>query len=277
MKSVLRFLQRIWFLRVLRRIYLASKYFNKKYIEILRWGFRSKEDTNFTYDLDETNIIYLAQVIAHITGNTPQLLEEYINEARNDQELKKHIVNETLKSDFKNRADLDIYFGRRLGWYAFVRAIKPGIVVETGVDKGMGSVLLCAALLKNKAEGFEGQYYGTEINPDGGYLLKGKYQEIGRILYGDSIDTLSKFNEPIDLFINDSDHSAEYEYKEYLTIKDKITDKSILLGDNSHCTDKLSIFSLETDRDFLFFKEQPKNHWYPGAGIGISFKRNVYH
>lgn len=277
MKSVLRFLQRIWFLRILRRIYLASKYFNKKYIEILRWGFRSKEDTNFTYDLDETNIIYLAQVIAHITGNTPQLLEEYINEARNDQELKKHIVNETLKSDFKNRADLDIYFGRRLGWYAFVRAIKPGIVVETGVDKGMGSVLLCAALLKNKVEGFEGQYYGTEINPDGGYLLKGKYQEIGRILYGDSIDTLSKFNEPIDLFINDSDHSAEYEYKEYLTIKDKITDKSILLGDNSHCTDKLSIFSLETDRDFLFFKEQPKNHWYPGAGIGISFKRNVYY
>jgi predicted O-methyltransferase YrrM len=275
MKKVLRFLKRIWLLQFIRRVYHASKYFNKKYFEILKWGFQSREDTNYTYDLTETNIIYLSQIIAHITGKDIKLILEYIEEARNDQELKEHIIKETLKSYFKNRADLEVHFGRRLGWYAFVRIMKPQIVVETGVDKGLGAVLLCAGLLKNKGEGFSGRYYGTEINPNGGYLLKGKYQEIGRILYGDSIGSLSKFNETIDLFINDSDHSTTYEYKEYLTIKDKITDKSILLGDNSHCTDKLSVFSIETDRDFLFFQEQPKNHWYPGGGIGISFKRNV--
>jgi hypothetical protein len=275
MKNILRFLQKIWVLRFLRRIYHASRYFNKKYCEILKWGFRSKEDTNYTYDLREPNIIYLSQIIAHITGKNQDLILGYINEARNDRELKEHIVKETLKSKFRNRADTEIHFGRRLGWYAFVRALKPLIVVETGVDKGLGAVLLCAALLKNKAEGYNGQYYGTEINPDGGYLLKGKYQEIGRILYGDSIESLSKFNDPIDLFINDSDHSDVYEYKEYIAIKDKINDRSILLGDNAHATDKLSVFSIETGRDFLFFHEQPKDHWYPGSGIGISFKKNM--
>ena len=182
MKNVLRFLQRIWFFNFLRRIYNASKYFNKKYIEILKWGIRSKEDTNYTYDLTEGNIIYLSQIIAHITGQNHKLILEYINEARNDQALKEHIVNETLKSEDKNVADLDIHFGRRLGWYAFVRAIKPHIVVETGVDKGLGAVLLCAALLKNKEEGINGRYYGTEINQQAGYLLKGKYQEAGQIL-----------------------------------------------------------------------------------------------
>jgi hypothetical protein len=28
---------------------------------------------------------------------------------------------------------------------------------------------------------------------------------------------------------------------------------------------------MKTGRNFVFFKEQPKAHWYPGAGIGISY------
>jgi predicted O-methyltransferase YrrM len=158
-----------------------------------------------------------------------------------------------------------------LGWYAFARILKPKIVVETGVDKGLGSVVLCAALLKNKEEGFPGKYYGTDINPNAGYLLNGKYKEVGEIKYGDSIETLKSFKKSIDLFINDSDHSIEYEYREYLTIKDKINDRTVILGDNSHCSDKLVLFSNETKRNFLFFSEEPLNHWYPGGGIGISF------
>ena len=147
----------------------------------------------------------------------------------------------------------------------------PKIIIETGVDKGIGSVLLCSALLKNKEEGFDGRFFGTDINPEAGYLLKGKYAEVGKILYGDSIETLSQFNEKIDLFINDSDHSAEYEYQEYIAIKDKIAENAVILGDNSHTTDKLAIVSNETKRNFLFFREEPSGHWYPGAGIGISF------
>jgi hypothetical protein len=95
---------------------------------------------------------------------------------------------------------------------------------------------------------------------------------MGEILYGDSIASLSNFTDNIDLFINDSDHSADYEYKEYLTINKLLTDKSIILGDNSHCTSKLADFSREMNRNFIFFQEITKNHWYPGAGIGISYK-----
>ena len=102
--------------------------------------------------------------------------------------------------------------------------------------------------------------------------MEGKYKEVGEILYGDSIKSLSEFSEKIDLFINDSDHSADYEYQEYLTIKDLLREKAIILGDNSHCTSKLAEFSRETGRSFIFFQETPLNHWYPGAGIGISYK-----
>ena len=207
-----------------------------------------------------------------ITRVDSKKIIEYINEARNNEQLKEHIISATMKSTQKEYADLRADFGIRLGWYAFARTMKPKIIVETGVDKGIGSVLLCSALLKNKEEGFEGRFFGIDINPEAGYLLNGKYAEVGKILFGDSINTLSQFTEKIDLFINDSDHSADYEYREYITIRDKISDNAVLLGDYSHTSDKLSIFSYETKRNFLFFREEPNDHWYPGAGIGISFK-----
>ncbi len=274
MRKILRFFKSIWIINFIRRIYNASKYFNYRYRQILKWGITSKEDTNYTYNLSPVNIHYLAKTISVVTGVDYPLILSYINEAENDTVLKNSIIESYKNSPLKKYADPEIRFGRRIGWYAFVRALKPEIIVETGVDKGLGSVLLCAALLKNKAEGFEGRYYGTDINPAAGYLLCGKYKEAGEILYGDSIKTLLQFTKNIDLFINDSDHSAEYEYKEYLTIKNLITDKTVILGDNAHCTDKLAVFSDETNRDFLFFNEVPINHWYPGAGIGISFIKN---
>jgi hypothetical protein len=262
-------------LRIPKRVLYAMSYYNKKYIQILKWGVNSKENANYTYDLTESNIFYLAQTISVVTQVDSSKIIEYINEARNNKKLKDHIISETMKSPLKEYADLRVDFGRRLGWYAFARVLKPKIIVETGVDKGIGSVLLCSALLKNKEEGFNGFFFGTDINHEAGYLLKGIYSEVGKIIYGDSIVTLSHFNEKIDLFINDSDHSADYEYQEYITIRDKISADAVLLGDNSHISDKLAIFSSETKRNFLFFKEEPNKHWYPGAGIGISFKRHL--
>lgn len=133
--------------------------------------------------------------------------------------------------------------------------------------------MLCVAILKNKEEGYDGRYFGTDIDPCAGYLLKGIYKDVGEILCGDSVKSLSKFKK-IDLFINDSNHSSAYEYQEYQAIRGLITDSSILLSDNAHCTDRLAVFSSELGRSFLFFQEKPRDHWYPGAGIGISFKRN---
>ena len=79
---------------------------------------------------------------------------------------------------------------------------------------------------------------------------------MGEILYGDSIESLSNLNENIDLFINDSDHSAVYERNEYLTIINKLNTNSVILGDNSHSTDELLNFSIINKRNFVLFKEK---------------------
>jgi hypothetical protein len=148
--------------------------------------------------------------------------------------------------------------------------MKPKVIVETGVDKGLGSVLLCSALLRNQREGFPGRYFGTDIDGMAGYLLAPPYDSVGQILYGDSIESLGQL-EGVELFINDSDHSSDYERREYEIVAPKLTDRAIILGDNAHCNGELASFSRDYGRQFLFFREEPAGHWYPGAGIGISF------
>jgi predicted O-methyltransferase YrrM len=257
----------------LYRTRTALSYYYAPLFNLVKWLFKSNEHTNLTYNLERNNQRYLASVIAHLVDSDFSTILGYMDEAEGDAQLKRHIENVTTASRFAATADREVRFGRRLGWYAFVRATKPHIVVETGVDKGLGACLLSAALLKNSEEGHEGRYFGTDINPDAGYLLSGKYAEYGRILYGDSIETLTSFSSQVDLFINDSDHSADYEEREYEVIAPKLSEGAIVLGDNSHVTDKLLDFSLKHGRQFIFFAEKPADHWYPGGGIGISVPR----
>lgn len=263
-------------IKPIRRLYdafLATRYFNIKYIQILKWMYLSNEDTNFTYNLTDKNKLELLKTIESCLNVPFNQLEKYLDEILNDEKLKFFLERKIEDSKSRNFADKNFHFSRRLGWYIITRVLKPKVLIETGVDKGVGSVILCAALLRNKDEGFLGRYYGTDINYEAGYLLGEKYKSVGEIIYGDSIVSLNKFDKKIDLFINDSDHSPSYEYQEYQTIKNKLNPGAIILGDNSHVTDELLKFSIENDRMFIFFKEEPKDHWYPGAGIGISFTR----
>ena len=48
--------------------------------------------------------------------------------------------------------------------YAISRALKPKIIIETGVSHGVGSCVLSKSLILNKIDGFPGKYFGTEID-----------------------------------------------------------------------------------------------------------------
>lgn len=237
----------------------------------MRWGIDSREDTNFTYELTEGNLLYLAHTVAVVAKVDPQTVLTYIREAQTDEALRNYVLEKTKLSSYRRVADLRVEFGRRLGWYALVRLRKPAVVIETGVDKGLGAVLLCSALLRNRAEGSPGRYYGTDIALKAGYLLDGPYREVGQVLYGDSITSLRAFDQPIDLFISDSDHSAVYEHDEYRVVLPKLSADGLMLSDNAHITTVLAELSIEVGRKFVYYQETPKDHWYPGAGIGFSY------
>jgi len=240
---------------------------------VMRWLLVSREDTNYTYDLTPQNRLHLAHLLAVVTGCPVTEIKGYMAELDGDDALRAHIAANFDAQTPVARAISDRYarYGRRMGWYALVRICKPKLLVETGVDKGLGSVVLCAALLRNRAEGSAGRYLGTDIRPEAGALLTGPYAEVGRILYGDSIASLKTIADPIDLFINDSDHSADYEAREYETIAGRLSAEAVVIGDNAHVSDKLAAFAEATGRKFVFLREQPQDHFYPGAGIGLAY------
>lgn len=258
-------------LLMIPRLRIALPYLLVPCVRMLRWLWTSRESTNFTYHLTSDNLAYLAVVTAAATARPVAEIERYFMELQNNNELREHLIAATRRSPRNFLADNEIRYARRIGWYAFVRALKPKVVIETGVDKGLGSCVLAAALKRNAEEGHPGRYYGTDINPDAGYLFSGSYRQFGEIVYGDSIASLSAFTEQIDLFINDSDHSADYEAREYDTIVSKLSPDAVILGDNAHCNNRLLDFSSQQGRQFIFFREVTADHWYPGAGIGISY------
>jgi len=116
--GILKILKSIKAINAIRRFFIAAGYFNHKYPQIIKWLFTSDEDTNFTYNITEKNKLYLAYMISEITGTDTYKILEYFSEVSYQK------------------------IGRRLGWYAFARIIKPKLIIETGVDRGLGAASL---------------------------------------------------------------------------------------------------------------------------------------
>jgi predicted O-methyltransferase YrrM len=234
-----------------------------------RWLVRSREHTNYTYDLTERNLEHLAWWVGLVTGEPVERARGWIAEANEDAELRDHVRRTTAASSRRGLADTDVRFGRRLGWYALVRALRPERVIETGTDKGLGSVVIAAALLRNGT----GRLSTLDINPESGYLIAGPYAGVVDRLVGDSVELLAADPEPVDVFLHDSLHTFEYETAELAAVEPRLSERAVVLSDNAHESDALAVWAEKSGRQFSFFAEQPQAHWYPGDGIGAAWHR----
>ena len=238
-----------------------------------RWLVRSREHHNYTYDLTDLNREHLAWFVAMVCGTPVDQVRGYLAEIAGDEALREHIRAATLASPRRGLADATPRYGRRVGWYAMVRAVKPGLVVESGVDKGLGTVVLATALLRNADEGHPGRVTGIDINPEAGYLVRtGAWSTVVDLVYADSLATIDGLDQPVDLFLHDSDHSVAHERREFAAIEPKLAPGAILLTDNVTKTSVLPTHAERTGRQFLAFTERPSRHWYPGDGIGAAWR-----
>jgi predicted O-methyltransferase YrrM len=239
--------------------------------QMCQWAFTSKEYYNHSYHLTALNRDYLANYIAVISGQPLSLIEKYISELENDSKFCQALKQRTLASPDRHNCDVEPRYGRRLGWYALVRATKPRVVVETGIDRGLGTAVISNALQRNAEEGFHGIVYATDIVPDCGHLLVEPYKSSCREIIGDSVESLKKFSEPVDIFLHDSNHDPAYEWAEFLAIEPRLHSASLVMSDNSQQSPKLREFAARIGKTFLFFQDQPVDHWWPGDGIGTVF------
>ncbi|TDC76039.1 class I SAM-dependent methyltransferase [Micromonospora sp. KC606] len=237
-----------------------------------RWLFTSREHHNYTYELTKLSRQHLAWFVSVVCDVPVKQVRAYLDEIESDDTLRGHIERATAGSARRGLADKKVRYARRIGWYAIVRATRPNHVVETGVDKGLGSCVLAAALLRNAAEGHPGRLTSLDINPEAGYLARtAPWSEVVDLVIGDSIASIAALDRPVDLFLHDSDHSRAHEKREFEAVEPKLAPGAILLTDNVTVTNVLAEHAERTGRRFLAYKETPRDHWYPGDGIGVAW------
>ena len=227
---------------------------------------RSREYTNFTYELTPLNREHLAWFVADVAGITTDQAREFMAELDDDADFASHVATTTAAHERRGLADTTVHLHKRLGWYALVRALRPEHIVETGTDKGLGSIALAAGLLRNG----RGRLTTFDVNPDSGYLISGRYADVVTRVVGDSLAGVRSLDGPVDYFLHDSLHTWEHEWGEFEAVAPKLSSGAVVLSDNAHVSDALPRWAEATGRKFSYFQERPLDHWYPGAGIGIA-------
>jgi predicted O-methyltransferase YrrM len=233
------------------------------------WLFTSREHHNFTYDLTPRNREHMAWFVSAVCDVPVADVRTWFDELESDTALRTHIETATAGAARRGLADRTPRYARRMGWYAMIRALRPQHVVETGVDKGLGTCVIAAALLRNGS----GRVTSLDINPEAGYLAKGEpWSKVVDLVIGDSLASIGALDRPVDLFLHDSDHHTKHERREFTAVEPHLAPGALLLTDNVTATDVLMRHAEATGRRFLAFREQPLHHWYPGDGIGAAWR-----
>ncbi len=230
------------------------------------WLVHSRETTNFTYDLDSLNRDQLCWFVSAVAGAQIAQVRAWMQELENDNQLVDHLTTRLSSNPRRRICATEPHWARRFGWYALVRAAQPDHVVETGTHLGLGSCAIAAALLRNG----HGRLTTIDVDPEAGYLIGEPWASVIDRRTGSSIDVLAELND-VDMFLHDSLHTYDYEARELLAVEPNLHADAIILSDNAHESSALSDWAERSGRHYLFFKEQPLGHWWPGDGIGAAW------
>ena len=152
----------------------------------LDWLVRSRETTNYTYDLDPLNLDQLCWFVSAITGAEIGQVRAWTQELEKDEDLREELTRRLSSNPFRRICATEPHWARRLGWYALVRAAEPDHIVETGTHLGLGSCIIAAALLRNG----HGRLTTIDIDPDAGYLIAEPWAEVIDRRIGSSVEEL---------------------------------------------------------------------------------------
>jgi predicted O-methyltransferase YrrM len=128
------------------------------------------------------------------------------------------------------------------------------------------------ALERNAEEGRPGELISIDIAASAGWLAAGVTPTSWQLLVGDTRTLLPAVvaGAPPDLFLHDSDHSYEHETYELETALGAAAPGAVLISDNAHGGQAFADFCDRHRLPHFLFRERPKAHFYPGAGIGVT-------
>jgi len=222
--------------------------------------------------LNDNNYRYLIHNVAIITNLNYDTIDGYFQELNSNNKIQNYVIKKTENSQWKNIKDSRCDFGIRFYYYCLIRSLKPKIIVENGVEFGFTSLVMCEALLKNIEDGFVGEYTGIDIDHNSGYLIQEKpYSSVGTVLYHDLFQFLNNYDKTIDFYYSDGFRSYNYELEEFRLLKSKLSKNAIVISNKLEFSDALSGLSRALNKNLIYFREHPAEHWYPGSHVGVMY------
>ena len=273
-----------WQARIRRagRLRLISKWQNLRRYDVslraqpglgLRYLLLDPEVESFTFD-----VVNEAELVAFVAGALDvetDVVWQWIAETHHDPELNErfasHIPLRRLSVKRRNPP------GNRLAWYVVVRALKPALVVESGILNGMGSLVLLRALAHNEREGSPGRLVSFDPVPDSGWLVPERLRGAWERHTETTTDGLERALEgrEVGVFVHDSHHEAGIQRHEFETALRHAAPEMAILDGGGLRTEVLREIAGARGVEHRYFCEQPRNHVYKPVGTGLAvFRRS---
>jgi hypothetical protein len=249
---------------IVPRVVSAARTSGQHLLHVLPWAVASREYTNFSYETTDISRAGLCGMVAVIANADIRTVIAFADELRSNAELADHVRADHEDSDRKWSSDPQFRPDRLLLYYLLIRALKPGFVVEAGVDKGLGAVIICEALRRNAAEGYIGDYLGIEYNPLQRSSIYSRFpHKRGEIRHGNSPDVIRTIARKIDLFVHDTTPDPDHVAAQLSALQGRIAERGVLAS--LWALPQFVEYAARNGKRVLMHKDEPAHHWYPGC------------
>lgn len=191
--------------------------------------------------------------LSSITGVPPSQIRSFLNEPFGTTAFAFRL-REAENYFYQAKVEgADLYAKKILVQYAAIRAMKPNVIVETGVASGVSTSYILLALQKNG----HGQLHSIELG-DPQYLPPGKQpgwivpdwlRNNWDLRIGDSLELLPKLMSevgPVDVFVHDSLHTYDHMLWEFRIANPWLRSGGLLISDDAAWNSAFSEFAHET-------------------------------
>lgn len=233
----------------------------------LRYLLFDSELDNYTFDLADED--ELARAVAEAVDASPVRIRELFDELRTDARFDSDVRARTRgRLDVKRRPPL----GRRLGWYALVRELRPQLVVECGVQDGIGSTVLLRALERNVEEGAPGRLLSFDAMPGAGWMvpdrLRQHWQLVTAYIERPTLDSVLAGKE-VGLVIEDTGAGHDVERLSYEGALEHAAHRLVLVSASAQVSSALKDLADERSLPYRQVAGRPKDHFHPGIPTGL--------
>lgn len=176
-------------------------------------------------------------------------VHSYIPEIVREMERKKKIIQH--KEPWQHRGFYPIckWFGRTL--YSIILAVKPELIVETGVSLGVSSSYILSALHENR----RGRLISVDVEKQAGEIVDDRLRHLWDLRIGESQKVLSTLEiDGIDVFFHDSDHSYSNMMWEFRWAYDRLKEGGVIISDDISWNNSIFDFCQEKGEEVLFLQ-----------------------